>query len=292
MGVSFESTENISNKRALCYTVCLDVWDNCCELDEPLGAFRKKALTLRFSKREILDFIFTFIALTVKPINVNLNKSERFLSSIHHMKKHKTHIPAGDLNVSAPDHIKTTNKEESVESSFYHFNNACKYIIIRQLGESSSVGVHHLHLLIDPSHVKSVFDQQQLLLTATSLLPEVQHFKNKDNVLIWTNLWIGCTHTNTQTLTYTSIRSQQYGLWHCAAPVGVTAMYKPNIELYCLPPFLQKWKWKNKTIMRYMRLSNWLYKVSCRAYSRANQFLPFLTSFFLPPRIPSCLPVI
>lgn len=188
------------------------------------------------------------------------------------MKKHKTDTPAGDLNVSAPDHIKKHLTRSNLlnlhsiilalpantKKTHIHTNGVT--LIIPPLGEYSSVFVHHLHRLIDPSHVKSVFDQQQLLVTATSLLPEMQHFKNKDvrDVLIWTKLWIECTHTHTNTNSHI-YKCKKSTVWpealrHCASPVCVTAMYKPNIELYCLPLFLQKWKWKNKTIIRYMHL--------------------------------------
>lgn len=59
---------------------------------------------------------------------------------------------------------------------------------------------------------------------------------------------------HTHTHTYAHIRIWQYGLRCCAAPVGVIAAYKPNIELRCLPLFLHKSKRKNKAIMTYNTL--------------------------------------
>lgn len=38
------------------------------------------------------------------------------------MKKHKTHIPAGNLK---SQHIKSTHEEEAVEASFHPFSITC-----------------------------------------------------------------------------------------------------------------------------------------------------------------------
>ncbi len=43
------------------------------------------------------------------------------------MKMHKTHIPAGDPNLSMQDHIKTTHKQKSVKSLFQPSSMTCKY---------------------------------------------------------------------------------------------------------------------------------------------------------------------